>query len=67
MTRQGGFEGFEAFDGKFFHYAKGRGVPGIWRIPVAGGEETPVLADFQAAGRGRSSAVEDGGIYLATP
>jgi hypothetical protein len=37
VTRQGGFEGFESPDGKYFYYAKGRDIPGIWRIPVAGG------------------------------
>ena len=65
LTRLGGFEGFESFDGKFFYYAKGRAVPGIWRVPVAGGEETLVL-DHHQAGLWRYWAVTDKGIYFAT-
>ncbi len=65
VTKQGGFEGFESFDGKFFYYAKGRDLPGIWRIPVEGGEEAPVL-DHHQAGLWRSWAVVEQGIYFIT-
>jgi Tol biopolymer transport system component/DNA-binding winged helix-turn-helix (wHTH) protein len=65
LTKDGGFEGFESLDGKFFYYAKGRRMPGIWRIPVEGGEETLVL-DEHKAGYWRSWAVSDKGIYFAT-
>lgn len=65
VTKQGGFEGFESFGGKFFYYAKGRNLPGIWRIPVAGGEEAPVL-DHHQAGLWRSWAVVERGIYFIT-
>jgi Tol biopolymer transport system component/DNA-binding winged helix-turn-helix (wHTH) protein len=65
VTKQGGFEGFESFDGKFFYYAKGRDLPGIWRIPVEGGEEAPVL-DHHRAGFWRSWAVVEQGIYFIT-
>jgi hypothetical protein len=65
VTRLGGFEGFESLDGKFFYYAKGRAVPGIWRVPVAVGEETLVL-DHHQAGLWRYWAVTDKGIYFAT-
>ena len=65
LTKAGGFEGFESLDGKFFHYTKGRGIPGIWRIPVEGGEETLVL-DEHKAGNWRHWAVGDKGIYFAT-
>ena len=65
MTQQGGFEGFESPDGRFFYYAKGRGIPGIWRIPVEGGAETPVL-DHHQAGLWRSWAVVEEGIYFVT-
>ena len=57
LTKDGGFEGFESPDGKFFYYAKGRAMAGIWRIPVEGGKETLVLdehkAGFGALGGGR--------------
>jgi Tol biopolymer transport system component len=39
---KGAREAFEALDGKFVYYAKSR-TPGIWKVPVAGGEETRVL------------------------
>jgi Tol biopolymer transport system component/DNA-binding winged helix-turn-helix (wHTH) protein len=65
VTRHGGFEGFESFDGQFFYYAKGRAMPGIWRVPVGGGEETLVL-DHHQAGLWRYWAVVDKGIYFAT-
>ena len=65
VTKQGGFEGFESPDGQFFYYAKGRGVSGIWRVPVAGGQETPVLERRQAGLR-RAWTVVAEGIYFAT-
>src|SRR5262245_33520712 len=65
VTRQGGFEGYESLDGRFLYYAKGRDIPGIWRIPVEGGAETPVL-DHHQAGLWRSWVVVEEGIYFAT-
>ena len=65
VTRRGGFEGFESTDGKYFYYAKGRDAPGIWRIAVQGGAETPVV-DRHGAGFWRSWAVTDAGIYFAS-
>jgi Tol biopolymer transport system component len=65
VTQEGGFEGFESHDGKFFYYAKGRSVPGIWQIPTAGGKETPLL-DHHKAGYWRHWTVAEKGIYFAT-
>ena len=65
VTKQGGFEGFESADGKYFYYAKGRAMPGIWRVPVAGGEESLVLDQHQA-GLWRYWAITDKGIYFAS-
>jgi Tol biopolymer transport system component/DNA-binding winged helix-turn-helix (wHTH) protein len=65
VTRHGGFEGFESTDGKYFYYARGRDAPGIWRIAVQGGAETPVV-DRHGAGFWRSWAVTDAGIYFAS-
>ncbi len=45
VTRLGGREGFESLDGSFVYYTKGFGIPGIWKIPVAGGDETLVFAE----------------------
>jgi Tol biopolymer transport system component len=65
FTKHGGFEGFESPDGQFYYYKKGRGIPGIWRIPTTGGEETPVLEEHQA-GLERAWKVVNEGIYFAT-
>jgi Tol biopolymer transport system component len=43
LTNGGGFEPFESFQGDYVYYAKPRGTPGIWRVPVGGGAEVRVL------------------------
>jgi len=43
VTRtNGGDEALESFDGKFVYYGK-TNSPGIWKVPVGGGEETRVI------------------------
>lgn len=64
MTKQGGFEGFESPDGKYFYYTKGRNTFDLWRIPVAGGEETPVL-EHNKSRLLRAWKVVNEGIYFA--
>lgn len=64
MTKQGGFEGFESPDGKYFYYTKGRNTADLWRIPAAGGEETPVLEHHKSR-LTRAWKVVDEGIYFA--
>jgi eukaryotic-like serine/threonine-protein kinase len=64
VTRHGGFAAFESPDAKYVYYAKGRDVPGLWRVPVEGGEEAMVL-DRPGAGAWHLWAVVDEGIYLA--
>jgi Tol biopolymer transport system component len=39
---RGSLEAFESLDGKFVYYARWD-APGIWKVPVEGGEETRVL------------------------
>jgi len=43
LTKDGGFEPFESFDGKYVYYAKPWPTPGIWRVPVDGGQEVKIL------------------------
>jgi Tol biopolymer transport system component/DNA-binding winged helix-turn-helix (wHTH) protein len=38
VTHQGGFAAFESVDGSFLYYAKDLEKPGIWRVPVSGGQ-----------------------------
>jgi Tol biopolymer transport system component len=42
VTKQGGFAGWESFDGKRFYYAKRSHPYCIWTVPANGGEEAPV-------------------------
>jgi Tol biopolymer transport system component len=67
ITRQG--EGchmsIESPDGRFLYYQKRRFVPGIWRVPAAGGDETLIL-DHHRAGYWRQWTVVEQGIYFAT-
>jgi dipeptidyl aminopeptidase/acylaminoacyl peptidase len=42
VTRSGGFAAFESPDGSRLYYAKYDDAPGIWTVPVNGGEEEPV-------------------------
>jgi Tol biopolymer transport system component len=58
VTRKGGWLPFESPDGKYVYYAN-RG--GLWRVPVAGGEEKEVLQSVD----GRAWAVVGQGIYFA--
>jgi len=43
VTHLGGFAAFESLDGKTLYYTKGLSVPGIWKVPTSGGEESEVL------------------------
>ena len=66
VTKKGGFVSQESPDGKFLYFAKGRGAAGVWRVPVGGGEEVPVLEQVRA-GYERFWAVREKGIYFAYP
>jgi len=65
VTKQGGHWAFEAPDGKYVYYAKGASIPGIWRVPVGGGEEVPVLD--KVAGFWGNWGVAHDGIYFIEP
>ncbi len=62
VTQNGGFAAFESPDGQFVYYAKYT-EPGIWRVPVEGGEETLVL-DLLQPGLWGYWAVSEQGIYF---
>jgi len=63
VTRSGGWNPVFSPDGKFVYYSKGPGPSGLWRVPAEGGEETPVLHNYD--GSGGVWAVADHGIYFA--
>jgi hypothetical protein len=62
VTKKGGREAFESPDGKSVYYHK-RDVPGIWRVPVEGGEEAQVL---DASNQGGWAVIEQGLFLLTT-
>ena len=66
VTRHGGYGGFESLDGEFLYYTKGATVPGIWRIPTAGSEETEVIGSLEAGYWGYWAVVKNGVYYLET-
>ncbi len=63
VTHTGAFEGRESPDGKLLYFTKGRGVYGIWSVPVEGGPET-LVPELRAAGYWRSWGVMKEGIYF---
>jgi Periplasmic component of the Tol biopolymer transport system len=66
VTHHGGFAAFESPDGRFLYYAKGLTVPGLWRIPTDGGEESEVILPLEAGYWGYWAVVEDGIYCLDT-
>ena len=64
ITKNGGQSpAYESRDGKSLYYSKGFMVPGVWNVPLGGGEETPVL-DHPAGGfYGYWDLVEEGIYY----
>ena len=51
---------FESFDGKAVYYTKGAFSGALWKIPVLGGEESPVLPSVAW----RSFCLVNEGIYF---
>lgn len=66
VTYHGGFAASESLDGRFLYYAKGRSVPGLWRVPVNGGEEVELISSLEAFYWGYWFVVENGIYYLDT-
>lgn len=64
VTKNGGFTAVESPDGKYVYYAKGPAQPGLWRVPVEGGEEAEVIHDLQPSLYGYWVVTKDG-IYYA--
>jgi Tol biopolymer transport system component/serine/threonine protein kinase len=63
VTRKGGFESAESPDGQFVIYSKDRDVAGLWRVPVAGGEEEPI-PELATAGYHRYWSLTKTGILF---
>jgi Tol biopolymer transport system component len=61
MTRKGGLMPRESPDGQFVYYRKDEG--GLWRMPVAGGDESQVVPSVY----GRNYILDSRGIYSVSP
>ncbi|MBS1810482.1 MAG: PD40 domain-containing protein [Acidobacteria bacterium] len=66
ITKNGGFDPIESPDGQWLYFTQDRGSSQIWRMPVAGGEETPIF-DFHQKNYSRMWLVVSDGIYFAVP
>ena len=67
ITHHGGFAALPSPDGKFLYYAKGRDVPGLWRAPVDGGEETKLFDGPPVGGWGYFAVTSEGIYYPDMP
>jgi Tol biopolymer transport system component/tRNA A-37 threonylcarbamoyl transferase component Bud32 len=63
VTTGGGFAPLESPDGRYLYYAKGRSVPGLWRLPLDGGPEEAVLNRLKPGYWGYWSQC-DGSLYF---
>jgi Tol biopolymer transport system component/DNA-binding winged helix-turn-helix (wHTH) protein len=64
VTHGGGFNAYEASDGKYVYYTKWT-TGGIFRVPVEGGEEVKIVENPPADAWGYWSLFDDGVFYLA--
>ena len=64
VTKNGGYNPVESPDGKFVYYAQQRYEPGLWRVPVSGGEEVCVLPSLQRASQRKWDVVDEGVYFL---
>ena len=69
ITRHGGFTALPSLDGKYLYYAKGRDVPGLWRVPVEGGAEVKMFDAPPVGGWGYFAVTSEGIFYpdVSTP
>lgn len=63
ITKHGGFRPFQSPDSRFVYYETGTEVPGVWRVPSEGGEESSVL-DQPNIQMADNWALVDDGIYF---
>ena len=66
VTKEGGAFAQESKDGKFLYYAKSYDAPGLWRVPVEGGDEIPIFDAFPQESA-TAWAVADQEIYFIAP
>ena len=63
VTKNGGFGPLEAPDGKSIYYTR-FDEPGVWQVPVVGGDETKIIQDEPFRGYWGYFAVGPDGLYF---
>ena len=63
VTKNGGFAPLEAPDGNSIYYTK-FDQPGVWEIPIVGGDETKIIQDEPFSGYWGYFAVGPDGLYF---
>jgi eukaryotic-like serine/threonine-protein kinase len=64
VTRAGGFHAIESPDGRYIYYTRAPGAPGLWRLPVDGGDEEPVIEGLRAGFWSYWAIVNEGVYFL---
>lgn len=67
VTKSGGFAALPSLDGKYLYYSKGRDLPGLWRVPVNGGDEVELLSGLPPSAWGYVAVTSDGIYYPDIP
>jgi Tol biopolymer transport system component len=72
VTKRGGHVALESPDGKFLYYSKdfhsglASPIPGLWRMPVNGGEEVPVIETLELWLGGYWDIIDKGIYFVET-
>lgn len=64
VTTHGGSPAFESRDGRYVYYQRGHDIPGLWRMPVVGGEEELVFDRLPNGLPWSLWALADDGVYF---
>ncbi|HUQ91839.1 MAG TPA: protein kinase [Bryobacteraceae bacterium] len=64
VTKNSGFHGVESPDGKYVYYSKAANQGGLWRVPIDGGAEEPVIDGLRAGYWSYWSFGKDGIYYV---
>jgi Tol biopolymer transport system component len=67
VTWRGGYAAAESPDGKYLYYTRSPDSPGLYRIPLTGGEEEPILPTFAGMLWGNWAIAPHGIYYLHYP
>jgi Tol biopolymer transport system component len=64
VTRHGGYNAFESPDGKYLYFAKGPAKPGLWRLGLNGGNDSPEEPVLESLDQWSWWTLSSDGIYF---